>query len=113
MVVVMIMGMLLAIAVPNFVTARKNGRIETCLSNLKAIDEAKQQYAMENGLTSGSAVGNAAALVPTYMQAWPTGPIAGTYAANAVGTDPTFNNQNATWITTHCTGSTADSQCPF
>jgi prepilin-type N-terminal cleavage/methylation domain-containing protein len=113
MIVVLIIGLLLAIAVPNFINARTNSRVQTCIADLKQIDSAKQQYAMADGLISGSAVDDASALVPTYLTAWPTGPVTGTYAANAVGSDPTFNGENAAWYSTNCTGSTANSSCPF
>jgi prepilin-type N-terminal cleavage/methylation domain-containing protein len=113
MIVVLIIGILLAIAVPNFINARTNSRVQTCIANLKQIDSAKQQYAMADGLISGAAVNDATALVPTYMNSWPTGPITGTYLANGVGTDPTFNGNNSAWYVTNCTGSTATSQCPF
>ncbi len=113
MIVVLIIGILLAIAVPNFITARTNSRVQTCIANLKQIDAAKQQFAMANGLVSGSPVNDATDLVPVYMQAWPTGPVTGNYAANAVGTDPTFNGQNSAWYVTNCTGSSANSSCPF
>ncbi len=113
MIVVLIIGILLAIAVPNFIHARTSSRVQSCIANLKQIDTAKQQFAMEQGLVDGGAVNDATDLVPKYMQAWPSGPITGVYAANAVGTDPTFNSQSSAWYVTHCTGSTADSSCPF
>jgi prepilin-type N-terminal cleavage/methylation domain-containing protein len=111
--VVLIFGIMLAIAVPNYVSATRTSRAQSCIDSLKQIDSAKSQYAVENGLSIGSTVGDAAALVPIYLQAWPSGPVAGTYTANAIGTDPTVNGQSATWYTQHCTGSTVDSQCPF
>jgi prepilin-type N-terminal cleavage/methylation domain-containing protein len=113
MIVVLIIGILMAIAVPNFINARTNSRVQSAISNLKEIESAKEQFAMANGLVSGGAVNDATDLVPTYMKSWPTGPITGTYNANAVGTDPTFNGQNQAWYTTNCTGSTATSACPF
>ncbi len=112
MIVVLIIGILLAIAVPNFINARTNSRVQTCIANLKQIDSAKQQYAMATGLVNGAAVNDATALVPTYMNAWPSGPITGTYAANAVGSDPTFSGQNSAYYTLHCV-TTPDSSCPF
>src|SRR5580658_5572336 len=103
MIVVLIIGILLAIAVPNFINARTNSRTQTCIANLSQIESGKEQYAMAAGLVTGNSVNDATDLVPTYLQAWPTGPIDGTYAANAVGTDPTFNGQNSAYYTQHCT----------
>ena len=112
MIVVLIIGILLAIAVPNFINARTNSRVQACIANLSQIDSAKEQYAMAQGLVNGAAVNDATALVPTYMNAWPTGPITGTYAANNVGTDPTFNGNNSAYYTLHCVTS-PDANCPF
>lgn len=49
MIVVAIIGLLAAIAIPNFVKARKTSQLNACLSNLRIIDGAIQQWAMENG----------------------------------------------------------------
>jgi prepilin-type N-terminal cleavage/methylation domain-containing protein len=48
MIVVLIIGILLAIAVPNFVKARESSRTKACVANLKQIEAAKQQWAMDN-----------------------------------------------------------------
>jgi general secretion pathway protein G len=48
MIVVAIIGLLCAIAVPNFVHARISSQTETCISNLRQIDSAVQQWALEN-----------------------------------------------------------------
>src|SRR3954454_126321 len=56
MIVVLIIGILLAIAVPNFIKARESSRTKACVANLKQIDSAKEQYAMDNKLNDGAAV---------------------------------------------------------
>ncbi len=48
MIVAAILGLLAAIAVPNFVRARTNAQTKTCINNLRQIDSAKQQWALEN-----------------------------------------------------------------
>ena len=50
MIVVLIIGILLAIAIPNFVSARESSRAKACVGNLKQIDSAKQQYCMDKKL---------------------------------------------------------------
>jgi len=52
MIVVLIIGILLAIAIPNFVAARESSRAKACVGNLKQIDSAKQQSAMDNKLAA-------------------------------------------------------------
>lgn len=47
MIVVLIIGILLAIAVPNFVKARESSRTKACVANLKQIQSAKEQWAMD------------------------------------------------------------------
>jgi prepilin-type N-terminal cleavage/methylation domain-containing protein len=87
MIVVLIIGILLAIAVPNFVKARETSRSRTCVGNLKQTDSAKEQYAMENRLATGAAV-TWANLTPDYLKRQPTCPSSGTYTIGNVGTDP-------------------------
>ena len=94
MIVVLIIGILLAIAIPNFVAARESSRAKACVGNLKQIDSAKQQSAMDNKL-SGTDVtstfkvdgttassGTTYQLVGTngYIRAVPSCPSAGTTA---------------------------------
>ncbi|MFB3897479.1 MAG: prepilin-type N-terminal cleavage/methylation domain-containing protein, partial [bacterium] len=47
MIVVAIIGILAAIAIPNFIKSRKMSRAKACVSNLKQIDGATQQWALE------------------------------------------------------------------
>ena len=48
MIVVAIIGLLAAIAIPNFVRARTTSQKNACINNLRQIDGAKQQLALEN-----------------------------------------------------------------
>src|SRR5580692_9012568 len=47
MIVVAIIGLLAAIAIPNFVHARSTSQQNACINNLRQIDGAKQQWALE------------------------------------------------------------------
>jgi len=49
MIVVAIIGLLAAIAIPNFVRARQTSQTNACINNLRQLDGAKQQWALENG----------------------------------------------------------------
>jgi len=55
MIVVAIIGLLAAIAIPNFVRARTSAQTNACINNLRQIDGAKQQWALENAQTSSAA----------------------------------------------------------
>jgi prepilin-type N-terminal cleavage/methylation domain-containing protein len=48
MIVVAIIGLLAAIAIPNFVKARTTSQQNACINTLRQIDGAKQQWALEN-----------------------------------------------------------------
>jgi len=56
MIVVAIIGFLAAIALPNFVRARKTSQTNACINNLRQIDAAIQEYALENRIGASSPV---------------------------------------------------------
>jgi len=91
MIVVLIIGILMAIAVPNFIKARENSRRNSCVANLKEIDGAKEQYAMDNKLATGDNTITMALLTGAngYLKSTPSCPSSGAYTINAVGTNPT------------------------
>jgi prepilin-type N-terminal cleavage/methylation domain-containing protein len=56
MIVVAIIGLLSAIALPNFIKARQTTQANACIENLREIDASIQQYALEANLPSGASV---------------------------------------------------------
>lgn len=56
MIVVAIIALLAAIAVPGFLRARKRSQASRIINDLRLIDSAVDQYAIETSKTSGSAV---------------------------------------------------------
>jgi prepilin-type N-terminal cleavage/methylation domain-containing protein len=48
MIVVALVGLLATIATPTWVRARTTSQAKTCINNLRQIDGAKQQWALEN-----------------------------------------------------------------
>src|SRR6187401_2065793 len=56
MIVVAIIALLAAIAVPNFLRARKRSQATRILEDLRMIDSAIDQYAIETNKTSGNNV---------------------------------------------------------
>ena len=85
MIVVLIIGILLAIAIPNFVRARNTSRAKACQANLKQIDSATEQYLMDNRTTTYPAL---AALSPDYLKTTPACPSGGTYGMGTATTNP-------------------------
>ena len=47
MIVVAIIGLLAAVAIPNLIKARKNAQVNACKANLRTIEFAIQQWALE------------------------------------------------------------------
>src|SRR5439155_21141572 len=68
-IVVAIIGLLAAIAIPNFIKARTTAQMNACINNLRQIDGAEQQWALE--------MKQAAAAIPAYTDISP-------YMRNAV-----------------------------
>jgi prepilin-type N-terminal cleavage/methylation domain-containing protein len=93
MIVVAIIGLLAAIAIPNFVKARKRAQTNACINNLRQIDGAKEQYALEKKLANGAGVVDSE--INTYLKKSPVCPASGAYVFNVVGTDPTCNITDA------------------
>src|SRR2546426_11847081 len=56
MIVVAIIGLLAAIAIPNFVKARTTSQMNACINNLRQVDGAIQQWALETKQSGSAAV---------------------------------------------------------
>ena len=94
MIVIMIITILFAIAIPNFIRARDTANGRACIRTLRQIDSAKEQYAMDNSLGQAATMPALSALCgyssTTYIKGGvPLCPASGTYTVNNLGTDPT------------------------
>jgi prepilin-type N-terminal cleavage/methylation domain-containing protein len=89
MIVVAIIGLLAAIAIPNFVKARNTAQQNACINNLRQIDGAKHQWALENKKTDTDTPDSG--MVGPYIKnnIFPNCPGGGTYTINVMSTDPT------------------------
>jgi prepilin-type N-terminal cleavage/methylation domain-containing protein len=92
MIVVAIIGLLAAIAVPNFMKARSTSQQNACINNLRQIEGAINQWALETGQPSGTAIGGITT-VSAYIKlnansSVPTCPGGGTYSTTSVGSVP-------------------------
>jgi type II secretion system protein G len=88
MIVVLIIGILLAIAVPSFMNARERSRANACRANLRQIQAAKEQWAMANN-QGPNAEPTQAQLTNGFLQSWPVCPSGGTYTIGNMSTNPT------------------------
>ncbi|MBN1675444.1 MAG: prepilin-type N-terminal cleavage/methylation domain-containing protein [Kiritimatiellae bacterium] len=95
MIVVAIIGLLAAIAIPSFVKARREARKRACISNMRQVDGAKEQWAMEENMPATATPtvsdvdpyikgGTARCLCP----ADPTQTFVSSYSVRPLGTDP-------------------------
>lgn len=92
MIVVAIIGLLAAIAIPNFIRARQKSQQNACINNLRQIDAAINEWALENGQTTGATVANVST-VSAYIKLnanslVPSCPAGGTYSTSTVGATP-------------------------
>jgi prepilin-type N-terminal cleavage/methylation domain-containing protein len=85
MIVVAIIGMLAAIAIPSFMKARTTSQKNACINNLRQIEAGKEQWALENRAKTGTEVTTTE--VDLYMRVAPACPAGGTYVYGKVGTD--------------------------
>ena len=107
MIVVAIIGLLAAIAIPNFIRARTTSQQNACINNLRQIDSAKQQWALETGQQT-SAVPQDSNIQPYLGRGTagelPTCPVdpaqtyATSYTSGNVGTKPVCNIVPSTHI---------------
>lgn len=82
MIVVAIIGLLAAIAIPSFMRARTTSQKNACINNLRQIEAAKDQYALESGLTNYAPVADSdsaaftilVGVVDGYIKAFPICP---------------------------------------
>jgi len=83
MIVVAIIGLLAAIAIPNFIKARNTSQVNACINNLRQLDSATQQWALENKAADTTAPAATGVYAYLKSQQVPICPANGTYALGA------------------------------
>lgn len=88
MIVVAIIGLIIAIALPNFAKARNSSRVKACISNLRAVEAAKNIWAIENQKL-GTVIPTQADITPYLSdKRMPMCPGGGTYRIKRVDKNP-------------------------
>jgi prepilin-type N-terminal cleavage/methylation domain-containing protein len=87
MIVVTISGVLLNIAAPNIVRARERARATACITVLRNIDGAKEQWALTTNAGPSSPAPPMATLIP-YLKVSPVCPSGGSYSIGGLGVTP-------------------------
>ncbi|MDH4389567.1 MAG: prepilin-type N-terminal cleavage/methylation domain-containing protein [Fimbriimonas sp.] len=89
MIVVLIVAVLSGIAIPNFIKTRTTARQKTCINNMKQIESAKEQWAMDKKKAAGDACAMSdLAGMGNYLHNTPVCPGGGTYSVNTVAAQP-------------------------
>jgi len=90
MIVVAIIALIIAIALPNFAKTRERAQTQICIENLAQIRNAKQILGVQIGKTTGDDVDEADLYgVDGYIRKTPECPAGGVYTIHPIGTPPT------------------------
>ena len=81
-------GLVAAIAIPSFVKARTVSKQNACINNLRQVDSAKEQWAMEMGKAEGDPVSIPGISAYIKGNKLPVCPQGGTYQVNPIGKNP-------------------------
>src|ERR1035437_1931658 len=87
MIVVGIIALLASIAVPNFAHARDSSRLNMIYSNLRTLDAAKDQWALDNNVNTGTSVANLSVLSSYFRGGGINNVFNETYVPNPIGTN--------------------------
>ena len=105
MVVVLIIGILVAIAIPVFNAAKASAQLKSCFANQRTLEGAAQTYQGDQGvLPSAGTVNGSSWAVPTYVKVAPYCPLVGAtglYNMDASGTITGDQGATAGFVATH------------
>ena len=86
---IVVIGMLAAIAIPNFVKARHAAQQNQCRSNMKSIQGVKEVWQLEKSKDKNAVPSDDDLFGPsTYLAEKPSCPAGGSYDLNAAGDNP-------------------------
>jgi general secretion pathway protein G len=97
-------GFVIVIVIPNFIRARYETSANACINNLRQIDAAKNEWALENEKTNGAIVTEND--IKPYIKLDSNGnlpkcPAGGTYTIGRVGEDPKCSIGTSAWPNDH------------
>ena len=100
MIVVCIIEIIIAMAIPGLVRARESARSSACSRNLRTIQGALQEYAIDKRLKAGASISSWQTNLcgpAKYIRSTPACPSKGTYTVTKVDIDPTCNRTTANY----------------
>lgn len=83
-------GIMAGMTLPAISSARAKAQTVACMNNLRQIQAAKEQWAIEKGIEPGTPVSPSD--IEPYLMKIPTCPSGGSYILNAVGEEPTCDH---------------------
>jgi hypothetical protein len=100
---VFLIGLTVVFVIPNFIRARYTSSTNACINNLRQIDAAKQEWALETRKTNGVVTEND---IKPYIKLDSNGnlpkcPAGGTYIIGRVGEDPKCSIGTSAWPNSH------------
>ena len=85
MIVVAIIGMLAAVAIPNLIRARTRAQQNTCIATLRQMEAAKQLWGLETRQAATAVPADTDLIGPSlYVRTAPACPVGGSLSFNAV-----------------------------
>ena len=96
-----VFGFVVVIAIPNFMRARLSKSANACINNLRQIDGAKQEWAVENNKSSNDIPTSAEIAVYLKNDRLPVCPLGGTYIMGRVDEDPKCSISTTAWPNDH------------
>jgi prepilin-type N-terminal cleavage/methylation domain-containing protein len=94
MVTIAIIGLILAMALPNYLKSRAQARKQICIENLSQIESAKQVWGVQHGKKDGDAVSPSDLIGPdSYIKVLPVCPGGGSYDFTTIGNNATCNQE--------------------
>src|ERR1700704_5895351 len=86
MIVIAVIALLAALALPNLARARDNSRLNTIYSNLRVLESAKDQWALDNNKATGTLVAGTGTLSNYFRFGGLHDVVRETYVPNPIGT---------------------------
>jgi type IV pilus assembly protein PilA len=87
MIVIAIIGLLAAIALPNLARARDNTRLSSIYDNLRVLEHAKDQWALDNNKATGTPLADTTILTGYFRDGNLHTVMSETYVPNPIGTN--------------------------
>src|SRR6266436_1750994 len=98
---VVVFGFVVVIAIPDFMRARLSKSANACINNLRQIDGAKQEWALENRKGSNDIPSSAEIAIYLVNNRLPVCPLGGTYIIGRVDEDPKCSISTSAWPNDH------------